>query len=101
MKTYPSIKLSQLIDELTEMKKKHGDIPVVLAKDEEGNGFGTISEEFEDDSCSVQGGILVLWPYAENKELDEIEGYIESDDDETDYDYEDDDDVEPLEFDCD
>ena len=74
MRQCNTIKLSDLIKNLQEIKAEVGDLPVAVAKDHEGNGFSTLSvNDFISDCTSVEkNGILVLWPWAELEDLDEI-----------------------------
>ncbi len=63
--------ISQLIAELERFKKQHGDVPVVLSVDTEGNSFGTTHPNDTlcpalDDNEDVAG--VILYPYAEGFE---------------------------------
>lgn len=62
MKTF---KISELIEKLQEYKEQFGNISVLMAKDIEGNGFGTIDEEERFSSFGVTSGYLVLYPFEE------------------------------------
>jgi len=75
MKQVSTIKLIDLIKGLQEVLESEGNIPVVMSKDEEGNGFNTLSsEDFVNDCVSIDQGICILYPWAERLELDEIKG---------------------------
>ena len=69
-----TIKIIDLIKGLQEVLESEGNIPVVMSKDSEGNGFGTLSEDFVSDSVSIQNGLCVLYPWAERQELEDIKG---------------------------
>lgn len=69
-----TIKLIDLIKGLHEVLESEGNIPVVMSKDSEGNGFGTLSEDFVSDCVSIQNGLCVLYPWAERQELEDIKG---------------------------
>lgn len=77
-----TMKISELIEILRTYRRVYGDKPVILSSDEEGNGFGTIGQDNKYGSFDVHHGFLVIYPYAERLELDEVEGYVEEDDDE-------------------
>lgn len=69
-----TIKIIDLIKGLHEVLESEGNIPVVMSKDSEGNGFGTLSEDFVSDCVSIQNGLCVLYPWAERQELEDIKG---------------------------
>jgi len=68
-----TIKVSELIAALEEVKSQAGDLPVVMSRDEEGNGYGTISMN---NSFAWNNGLAIIWPFQELYELEEIEGFI-------------------------
>lgn len=75
MKQVSTIKLVDLIKGLQEVLESEGNIPVVMSRDEEGNGFNTLStEDLVNDCVSIQQGICILYPWSERNELDEIKG---------------------------
>lgn len=75
MKQVSTIKLIDLIKGLQEVLDSEGNIPVVMSRDEEGNGFNTLSaDDFVNDCVSIDQGICILYPWAERMELDEIKG---------------------------
>lgn len=80
-----TIKLVDLIKGLQEVLESEGNIPVVMSRDEEGNGFNTLSEDVVSDCVSIQNGICVLYPWAERQDLEDIKGvkqeYTEEEDD--------------------
>ena len=102
MKQVSTIKLVDLIKGLQEVLDSEGNLPVVMSKDEEGNGFNTLStEDLVNDCVSIQQGICILYPWAERQELEDIKGAkknvsfeefagITTDEDEEDTDIEDD-----------
>lgn len=79
MKKVSTIKLIDLIKGLQEVLESEGNIPVVMSRDEEGNGFNTLSEDFLSDSVSIQNGICVLYPWAERQDLEDIKGAKQDD----------------------
>ena len=79
MKKVSTIKLVDLIKGLQEVLESEGNIPVVMSRDEEGNGFNTLSEDFVSDCVSIQNGICVLYPWAERQELEDIKGAKQDD----------------------
>lgn len=79
MKKVNTIKLIDLIKGLQEVLESEGNIPVVMSRDEEGNGFNTLSEDFVSDSVSIQNGICVLYPWAERQDLEDIKGAKQDD----------------------
>ena len=94
MKQVNTIKLVDLIKGLQEVLESEGNIPVVMSRDEEGNGFNTLSEDLTGDCVSIQNGICVLYPWAERNELEDIKGAkfdYDEEDDTTDYEEDDDD----------
>lgn len=73
-KKYKTIKLKQLIEKLQDLYIDRGNLNVVMSHDEEGNGFGTLdTEDFCAHCVGIDGDILVLYPWAERLELDEID----------------------------
>lgn len=60
---------------IKELAKYPPDMPVVISRDEEGNGF------YEGIYPESEGGIVILWPGGAEKELDEIEGFEREDED--------------------
>ena len=79
MKKVSTIKLVDLIKGLQEVLESEGNIPVVMSRDEEGNGFNTLSEDFVSDCVCIQNGICVLYPWAERQELEDIKGAKQDD----------------------
>ena len=79
MKKVSTIKLVDLIKGLQEVLESEGNVPVVMSRDEEGNGFNTLSEDFISDCVSIQNGICVLYPWAERQELEDIKGAKQDD----------------------
>ena len=76
MRKAQTIKLKQLIEKLQSIYIDRGNLSVVLSRDEEGNGFGTLDpDNFDGLGTSVErdGKILVLWPCVEYLDLDEID----------------------------
>ena len=74
-KKVESIRLKDLISKLQDVYTERGNIPVVMSRDEEGNGFGTLDpDEFDALGVSVErdGKLLVLWPCVEYLDLDDI-----------------------------
>ena len=70
-----SIKIKDLIKALETVLQEKGNVPVVMSCDEEGNGFGTISAEDPITDCmSFYRDLLILYPWSERNELDDIEG---------------------------
>lgn len=79
MKKVSTIKLVDLIKGLQEVLESEGNVPVVMSRDEEGNGFNTLSEDFVSDCVSIQNGICVLYPWAERQDLEDIKGAKQDD----------------------
>jgi len=79
MKKVSTIKLVDFIKGLQEVLESEGNIPVVMSRDEEGNGFNTLSEDVVSDCVSIQNGICVLYPWAERQELEDIKGAKQDD----------------------
>ena len=78
-----TIRITDLIKGLHEVLESEGNLPVVMSRDEEGNGFNTISEDFVGDCVSIQNGLCIIYPWAERQELEDIKGAkIDSFDDE-------------------
>ena len=71
-----TMKISELIAALEELKSEAGDLPIVMSSDEEGNSFGTFSA---DGSFGYESGVATLWPYEGCADLDGIEGYVPDD----------------------
>ena len=92
-----TIRITDLIKGLHEVLESEGNLPVVMSRDEEGNGFNTISEDFIGDCVSIQNGLCVIYPWAERQELEDIKGAkVDYDDEDTeDEDEEDTDDDDP------
>jgi hypothetical protein len=96
MRKVSTIKLVDLIKGLQEVLAAEGNLPVVMSRDEEGNGFNTLSaEDFTSDCVSVEQGICILYPWAERQDLDDIQGSKACYDDEDEADEEEEDDDEP------
>lgn len=70
-----TIKINKLIKELQKISDIFGDIPVVLSRDEEGNAYSTMdpSDRFSLTCTAVDRGVLILYPYHEYVEIEEIE----------------------------
>lgn len=70
-----TIKITKLIKELQKISETFGDIPVVLSSDEEGNSYSTMdpSNNFSVTCTAVDQGVLILYPYQEYVEIEEIE----------------------------
>ena len=102
-------KISTLIKRLQELQNAEGDLPIVFAKDSEGNSYNTIDPE-DDMDYAVDDNVLILYPSSEindtndtlndDSDLDEPRGvdnfewnydedYTDGSDNEDDY-YEDD-----------
>lgn len=78
--TVKTLTLNELIENLQEIAKTKGNSRVVISRDEEGNGFGTLGSDtdtFFKYGVSVDNGLVILWPVQEYVELDQIEGYTE------------------------
>ena len=68
-----TIKISDLIAALEELKDEEGDLPVAIAQDEEGNSFGTLSSSnFIENCVGIDNGIIVLYPAVDHLDLDDI-----------------------------
>lgn len=73
-KKYKTIKLKQLIEELQNLYIDRGNLSVVISRDEEGNGFGTLdTEDFCAHCVGLDRGIVAIYPWIEHLELDEID----------------------------
>ena len=70
-----TITIKKLIEELQKISDIFGDIPVVLSRDEEGNSYSTMdpSNRFYLTCTAVDRGVLILYPYKEYVEIEEIE----------------------------
>ena len=75
-----TITISELIKNLEEIKETEGDLPVVIAADEEGNGYGTLSSDFIEVCVGIDNGMLAIYPAIDHLDLDDI-----STDDDIDY----------------
>jgi hypothetical protein len=71
-----TIKISELIIALEELKSRAGDLPIVMSRDPEGNGFGTLSIE---ESYGYENGIATMWPYQQFADFEDIEGFVPED----------------------
>jgi len=69
-----TIKIKKFIEELQKISDIFGDIPVVLSRDEEGNAYSTMdpSNNFSVTCTAVDRGVLILYPYKEYVEIEEI-----------------------------
>ena len=69
-----TIQISKFIKELQKIQDIFGDIPVVLSSDEEGNSYSTMdpSNNFSISCTAVDRGVLILYPYQECVEIEEI-----------------------------
>lgn len=63
--------ISQVIKMLQRFKKLYGDMPVVMSRDSERNGYGTLDDIV---SFTKVDNILTLIPCDEDIYLDELEG---------------------------
>lgn len=70
-----TIKLNKFIEELQKISDIFGDIPVLLSRDEEGNSYSTMdhTNKFSVTCTAVDRGVLILYPYQEYVEIEEIE----------------------------
>jgi len=75
------MRVSELIAVLGEAKSQAGDLPVVISRDEEGNGFGTLNAE---NSFGLDNGLITIWPWEEFADLEDVEGYVPDEEDEDD-----------------
>lgn len=76
MRKVQTIKLKQLIEKLQSIYIDRGNLSVVMSRDEEGNGFGTLDpDNFDALAISVErdGKLLVLWPCIEHLDLEDID----------------------------
>lgn len=66
-----TLKISELIEVLTEYKNLLGDIPVFHQTDTEGNSFGTLDKfySFCYDRNTKEGTVLFIGPYEEGIEI--------------------------------
>jgi len=62
--------ISQVIKKLQKVKKLYGDMAVVMSRDSERNGYGTLDNIV---SFSKVDNILILIPCDEDIYLDEVE----------------------------
>lgn len=63
--------ISQVIKKLQRLKKLYGDMAVVMSRDSEQNGYGTLDDIV---SFTKVDNILTLIPCDEDIYLDEVEG---------------------------
>lgn len=63
--------ISQVIKKLQRLKKLYGDMAVVMSRDSEQNGYGTLDDIV---SFAKVDDILTLIPCDEDIYLDEVEG---------------------------
>lgn len=70
-----SIKLQRFIDELKKVYDIFGDIPVALSSDSEGNNYSTMdpTNQFSVTSIAVYKGKLILYPFKEYLDIEEID----------------------------
>ncbi|MDD5012003.1 MAG: hypothetical protein PHQ00_07770 [Phycisphaerae bacterium] len=55
-------------DLIVELGKYDDEAIVAVSQDEEGNGFGTVNKK----SIGVENGIVIIFPWQERVELDDI-----------------------------
>lgn len=67
------MKVSELIEQLQDMDP---DTNIAMAIDEEGNGY------YEEVEVAITNELVVLWPCGRQTELEEIEGYVDDEEDE-------------------
>lgn len=72
-----TMKVSELIKALKDVKKLMGDAPVFLSGDSEGNSYGSV------DVCSIfgGGGVIIISPWMDGLTDEEI-GLLENKDEE-------------------
>lgn len=68
--------ISEVIRRLKEFQKIHGDIPVFLQQDTEGNGYGTLKNDrcffWTDDQKDKDKKILLINPYEEHLDYNDL-----------------------------
>ena len=68
-----TIKLSDLINALEELKEDEGDLPVAISQDEEGNVYSTLSaNNFIENCVDIEDGILIIYPAVDHLDLEDI-----------------------------
>lgn len=65
--------IKELIKGLQDIEKAEGDMRVLLAKDPEGNGFGTLEPAYSFGTDAETKPTLVLYPYAELLEIEDLD----------------------------
>jgi len=75
-----TVKISTLIKRLQELLVAEGDLPIVIAKNTEGNGYNTIDPN-DDIDYSVDDNVLVLYPSSEIKHITDTINDMNDDDD--------------------
>lgn len=80
---HKTAKISGLIRLLQEMQEECGDLPIALASDSEFNSVGTINADGNVGADLIEeNGLVVLFPYAEGLDPEDIIGYNAPDDEE-------------------
>lgn len=62
---YKTMKISQFIKELKEITKLEGDLPVILASDNEGNSYSAVTGK---RMYGVDNGIIIIYPSFETSQ---------------------------------
>lgn len=60
-----TMKISECIKVLQRIEKERGDLKVYMSRDEEGNGFGTLSDKSFDVTRLEDGTCVILFPWEE------------------------------------
>lgn len=68
MKEIKTATVSQLIKALITIRNEHGDLPVLLASDVEGNMYSTVNVQ-DLYGLDDENGFLILYPYEEGVDI--------------------------------
>lgn len=59
------MKTMKVKDLIKLLKQQDQELKIVIASDEEGNGFGTITNDSLSDELVTTDGVLILYPWEE------------------------------------
>ena len=62
-------KISELIKALENIKNIEGDLPIVMSKDEEGNGYGAIDVN---ELYGLYNGVISIYPSSSHHDIEDF-----------------------------
>ena len=66
-----TLKISELITELQNIKARNGDLPIVLARDSEGSCYSSLDSDF---LYEIEGHVVALYPtFSKHRKLQHFE----------------------------